>query len=67
MKIMLLWTIIISTLLVACEPEETFTVAAYYFPNYHDDQRNASYFEEGWTEWELVKKAQPRLDRKSVV
>jgi hypothetical protein len=61
MKIILLWTIIISTLLVACEPEETFTVAAYYFPNYHDDRRNASYFEDGWTEWELVKKAQARF------
>jgi len=61
MKTIGLWTIIISTLLVACEPEETFTVAAYYFPNYHEDRRNASYFEEGWTEWELVKKAQPRF------
>ncbi|NOR33688.1 MAG: hypothetical protein GQ579_03295 [Bacteroidales bacterium] len=61
MKIILLWTIIISTLLVACEPEETFTVAAYYFPNYHEDQRNASHYEEGWTEWELVKKAQARF------
>ena len=53
--------IIISTIVTACQPEEQITVAAYYFPNYHEDHRNASYFEEGWTEWELVKKAQPRF------
>ncbi len=49
MKRIVYLTIIISTLLVACEPEEQITVAAYYFPNYHEDQRNASYFEGGWT------------------
>ncbi len=38
------------------------TVAAYYFPNYHEDNRNAAYHGNGWTEWELVKNAKPRFD-----
>lgn len=37
-------------------------VAAYYFPNYHEDIRNASYHGVGWTEWELVKEAKPRFE-----
>ncbi len=37
------------------------TVAAYYFPNYHEDKRNAAYHGAGWTEWELVKNARPRF------
>ncbi|MDF2715450.1 MAG: hypothetical protein K0R28_2375 [Paenibacillus sp.] len=36
-------------------------VAAYYFPNYHPDSRNAKWHGEGWTEWELVKRATPRF------
>ena len=38
------------------------TVAAYYFPNYHEDNRNAAYHGNGWTEWELVKNARPRFE-----
>ena len=41
--------------------KEKITVAAYYFPNYHVDKRNEAYHGEGWTEWELVKEAQPRF------
>jgi hypothetical protein len=38
------------------------TVAAYYFPNYHTgDPRNDKNMGEGWSEWELVKTAQPRF------
>lgn len=38
------------------------TVAAYYFPNYHaDDARNIKNKGKGWSEWELVKAAQPRF------
>ena len=38
------------------------TVAAYYFPNYHtDDARNIQNKGAGWSEWELVKAAQPRF------
>jgi hypothetical protein len=37
-------------------------VAAYYFPNYHPDATNAKWHGPGWTEWELLKVAQPRFD-----
>ncbi|MEN8251327.1 MAG: glycoside hydrolase family 99-like domain-containing protein [Bacteroidota bacterium] len=37
------------------------TVVAYYFPNYHQDKRNSKHHGNGWTEWELVKKAKPRF------
>jgi hypothetical protein len=36
-------------------------VAAYYFPNYHQDERNAMAHGPGWTEWNLVKAATPRF------
>ncbi|MCA4132604.1 glycoside hydrolase family 99-like domain-containing protein [Arthrobacter sp. M4] len=35
-------------------------VGAYYFPNYHVDPRNEVWHGRGWTEWELVKRAEPR-------
>lgn len=38
-----------------------YTVACYYFPNYHADARNARRHGSGWTEWELVKRAIPRF------
>ena len=63
--------IILLISLVACEPKnktinhsenEGITVAAYYFPNYHtDDPRNINLKGKGWSEWELVKAAQPRF------
>jgi len=38
------------------------TVAAYYFPNYHtNDARNVKALGLNWSEWELVKAAQPRF------
>ena len=37
------------------------TVACYYFPNYHADARNAATHGPGWSEWELVKRAEPRF------
>jgi hypothetical protein len=36
-------------------------VAVYYFPNYHEDVRNAVQHGPGWTEWELVRRAEPRF------
>jgi len=36
-------------------------VAVYYFPNYHADARNERLHGPGWTEWELVKRAEPRF------
>jgi hypothetical protein len=42
--------------------KDKITVAAYYFPNYHtDDPRNIINKGSGWSEWELVKMAQPRF------
>jgi hypothetical protein len=36
--------------------------AAYYFPNYHpSDPRNAKWHGAGWSEWELVRRAEPRF------
>jgi hypothetical protein len=43
-------------------PEQTITVASYYFGNYHpDDARNEILKGKGWSEWELVKAARPRF------
>jgi len=57
------------TLFAACNPakranpdKDEFTVASYYFPNYHtDDPRNIINKGPGWSEWELVKAAKPRF------
>jgi hypothetical protein len=56
-------------LLFSCESKKSenklndeITIAAYYFPNYHTgDPRNNKNMGEGWSEWELVKTAQPRF------
>jgi len=62
--------IFIFILATACGPQkknisreevDEITVAAYYFPNYHVDKRNAAHHGAGWTEWELVKNARPRF------
>lgn len=39
-----------------------YEIAAYYFPNYHPDPRNAKWHGPGWTEWNLVKAATARFD-----
>ncbi|MBN2643087.1 MAG: glycoside hydrolase family 99-like domain-containing protein, partial [Victivallales bacterium] len=36
-------------------------IAAYYFPNYHQDRRNLSFHGEDWDEWKLVREAKPRF------
>ncbi len=36
------------------------TVACYYFPNYHVDPRNERVHGKGWSEWALVRRAEPR-------
>lgn len=36
-------------------------MAAYYFPDYHPDARNAAWHGRDWTEWELVRRAEPRF------
>jgi len=47
-------------------PKETavssnYSVAAYYFGNYHVDPRNEAQHGPGWTEWRLVEQARPRF------
>ncbi|XHR29744.1 MAG: glycoside hydrolase family 99-like domain-containing protein [Chthoniobacteraceae bacterium] len=37
------------------------SIAAYYFPNYHADPRNEVIHGKGWTEWDLVRRAEPRF------
>jgi hypothetical protein len=39
-----------------------FEIAAYYFPQFHPDARNDGWHGRGWTEWEIVKRAEPRFD-----
>lgn len=36
-------------------------ILAYYFPNWHADARNAQWFGEGWTEWDLLRSAEKRF------
>ncbi len=36
-------------------------IAAYYFPGYHADPRTDAAHGAGWTEWELVKRGEPRF------
>ncbi|QHI68688.1 glycosyltransferase WbsX family protein [Tichowtungia aerotolerans] len=36
-------------------------IAVYYFPNYHRDVRNETVHGPDWTEWELVRRAEPRF------
>ncbi len=40
-----------------------YDLAVYYFPNYHqNDVRNEIRYGKGWSEWELIKSAQPRFE-----
>lgn len=68
MKKHLIYILLSLNFMVACglkdkKDNATITVVSYYFPNYHEDKRNAEYHGKGWTEWELVKKAKPRFPK----
>jgi hypothetical protein len=39
-----------------------YNVAAYYFPGYHADEKTSKWHGKTWTEWELVKRAEPRFE-----
>lgn len=39
-----------------------YEVAAYYFPNFHDDDKNKIWHGEGWNEWDLLKAGTPRFE-----
>ena len=62
----LLFTAIIHNISLAadCESLEQspgYTVAVYYFPDYHVDPQNEKLHGPGWTEWDLLKTARPRF------
>ncbi|TXK16375.1 glycoside hydrolase family 99-like domain-containing protein [Homoserinibacter sp. GY 40078] len=38
-----------------------YQTAVYYFPGYHHDPRYRDWHGDGWTEWELVRRAEPRF------
>jgi len=65
-----IFILVLLFLYISCNPGKTekqnnpdkITVAAYYFPNYHtSDPRNELNMGKDWSEWELVKAAQPRF------
>jgi Glycosyltransferase WbsX len=41
--------------------ERSTSVGVYYFPQYHPDPRNDVWHGRGWTEWDLVRRAEPRF------
>ena len=43
-------------------PATRIDVATYYFPGYHADPRIDARKGKGWTEWDLVRAAEPRFD-----
>jgi hypothetical protein len=46
---------------VLADPARRYQVGAYYFPNWHVDPRMEAIHGPGWTEWELLKRAEPRF------
>lgn len=42
--------------------KQDYEIAAYYFPDYHTDTRNDKWHGSGWTEWEVLKRAEPRFE-----
>jgi hypothetical protein len=45
-----------------CNVKDDYTVACYYFPNYHPDPNNEELHGPDWSEWELLKNAKPRFE-----
>ena len=50
-----------ATVFSQASSDKKYTVAVYYFPNYHPDTTNEKWHGKGWTEWDLVKNAKPRF------
>lgn len=55
---LLAWTMLAG----AAEPGHDYTVALYYWPDFHRDAFMQSKKGEGWTEWEIVKNAKPKFE-----
>ncbi len=47
---------------VAPKKPGDYTVAVYYWPNFHRDAYHQSKKGEGWTEWEIVKNGKPKFE-----
>ncbi|MHB8866463.1 MAG: glycoside hydrolase family 99-like domain-containing protein [Pirellulaceae bacterium] len=47
--------------LTALKQDREYTVAVYYWPNFHRDAYHQSKKGEDWTEWEIVKSAKPKF------
>ena len=41
--------------------ENSYKVGAFYFPNWHVDPRNELVHGKGWTEWEILKRGEPKF------
>ena len=41
--------------------ENDYHIGAYYFPGFHVDPRNEQVHGKGWTEWELLKRGEPKF------
>ena len=44
------------------QSNEPFTVAAYYWPDYHPDPRMESFLGPGWTEYQMIAASQPKYE-----
>ncbi len=43
------------------QQQSPYQIAAYYFPEYHTDPQNDHWHAPDWTEWELIRRAEPRF------
>ena len=50
------------TAVSAVTSPQDYTVAVYYWPNFHRDAYHQSKKGEGWTEWEIVKNGKPKFE-----
>lgn len=41
--------------------DHPYQIGAYYFPNWHVDPRNEAVHGKGWTEWEILKRGEPKF------
>jgi len=46
---------------VTSQQQSPYQIAAYYFPEYHTDPQNDHWHAPDWTEWELIRRAEPRF------
>ena len=46
---------------LSAQPAPRYQIGAYYFPGWHVDPHNEEFHGRGWTEWELLRRAEPRF------